>query len=86
MGAVKRIAESNLINRIFKYSAINKKANLVPPYSTLNPDTSSDSPSAKSKGARFVSAKVVINHKINMGNINKASHTEDLKNLRSEIE
>lgn len=30
-------------------------------YSVLKPDTSSDSPSAKSKGARLVSAKMVIN-------------------------
>lgn len=33
----------------------------------LNPDTSSDSPSAKSKGVRFVSAKAEINHKIAIG-------------------
>jgi hypothetical protein len=32
------------------------------PYSTLNPETSSDSPSAKSKGVRFVSATDEINH------------------------
>jgi hypothetical protein len=31
-------------------------------YSVLNPDTNSDSPSAKSKGVRLVSAKLVINH------------------------
>jgi len=30
-------------------------------YSILNPDTSSDSPSAKSNGVRLVSAKLVIN-------------------------
>ena len=35
-------------------------ANLTLPYSTLNPDTSSDSPSAKSKGVRLVSAKAEI--------------------------
>jgi hypothetical protein len=28
---------------ILEYSAINNKANLTPPYSTLKPDTSSDS-------------------------------------------
>lgn len=32
-------------------------ANPSLPYSTLNPDTSSDSPSAKSNGVRFVSAR-----------------------------
>ena len=37
-------------------------------YSVLNPDTSSDSPSAKSKGVRFVSAKVVANQVRNEGN------------------
>jgi len=37
------------------------KANPPPPYSTLNPETSSDSTSAKSKGVRFVSAKQEIN-------------------------
>lgn len=50
-----------LINRIFIYSAINKAANGPPLYSVLNPDTSSDSPSAKSKGVRLVSAKAVVN-------------------------
>jgi len=42
---------------ILAYSAIKIKANPRLPYSILNPDTSSDSPSAKSKGVRFVSAK-----------------------------
>lgn len=41
------------------------------PYSILNPDTSSDSPSAKSKGVRLVSAMDVINQIKNKGgNIN----------------
>jgi len=35
-------------------------ANFTDPYSILNPDTSSDSPSAKSKGVRFNSATHVI--------------------------
>ena len=52
---------NNLITRIFKYSAIKIKAKLTPLYSVLKPDTSSDSPSAKSKGVRLVSAKVVVN-------------------------
>jgi hypothetical protein len=45
-----------LINKILEYSA--KKINANPPllYSTLNPDTNSLSPSAKSKGVRLVSA------------------------------
>lgn len=36
-------------------------ANLPLLYSILNPDTISDSPSAKSNGARFVSARFVMN-------------------------
>jgi hypothetical protein len=42
------------------YSAIKIIANPRLPYSMLNPDTSSDSPSAKSKGVRFVSARQEI--------------------------
>lgn len=51
-----------LMARILVYSAIKINANIPLLYSTLNPDTSSDSPSAKSNGVRFVSAKLVINH------------------------
>jgi len=46
---------------ILAYSAIKIKANPSLPYSILNPDTSSDSPSAKSKGVRLVSARQEIN-------------------------
>jgi len=46
---------------ILAYSAIKIKANPSLPYSMLNPDTSSDSPSAKSKGVRLVSARQEIN-------------------------
>lgn len=45
----------------------------------LNPDTSSDSPSARSKGVRFVSAKRVINHIRKRGRINSIGH-ETVKN------
>ena len=44
------------------YSAIKIRANVPDLYSVLNPDTSSDSPSARSKGVRFVSAKMEITH------------------------
>jgi len=47
---------------ILAYSAIKIRENFKPPYSTLNPETNSDSPSAKSKGARLVSAKQQIKH------------------------
>ena len=58
------------INIILAYSAI--KIIAKPPllYSILNPETISDSPSAKSKGARLVSAKLVINQQSIRGNIN----------------
>ena len=51
----------NPIKKILAYSAIKIKANPNLPYSILNPDTNSDSPSAKSKGVRLVSAKQEIN-------------------------
>lgn len=41
---------------IIPYSAKNSNANPADEYSTLKPDTSSDSPSEKSKGVRLVSA------------------------------
>jgi hypothetical protein len=49
------------------YSAIKISANMPLLYSTLNPETNSDSPSAKSNGVRLVSAKFVINHMIASG-------------------
>lgn len=63
---VKKTDVSSLIIRIFAYSAMKIKANMPPLYSTLNPETSSDSPSAKSNGVRFVSAKFVMNQNINI--------------------
>lgn len=47
---------------IFIYSAIKIKANRLPPYSVLNPETNSLSPSLKSKGARPSSARLVNIH------------------------
>ena len=47
---------------ILAYSAIKICANSRLPYSILNPETSSDFPSAKSNGVRLVSAKHEINH------------------------
>lgn len=47
---------------IFMYSAMKKRANGPAAYSVLNPETSSDSPSVRSKGARLVSANVEVNH------------------------
>lgn len=64
---VKNTTESSLIIKMFAYSAMKIKANIPLLYSTLNPETSSDSPSAKSNGVRFVSAKLVMNHIIASG-------------------
>jgi len=58
----KSVAESVFIRRMFAYSARKNRAKGPPAYSTLNPETSSDSPSVRSKGARFVSARVEIYH------------------------
>lgn len=72
---MKIILVNSLIIKMFIYSAIKIIANSPPLYSTLNPDTSSDSPSAKSKGVRFVSARFVINqitvNGINIANIHE---------------
>lgn len=61
-GVRNRVAVRNLIKRIIIYSAMKINANGPAPYSMLNPETSSDSPSAKSNGVRLVSARVEINH------------------------
>jgi len=49
--------------KIMEYSPKNNKVKEEEEYSVLNPLTNSDSPSVKSKGARLVSAKILINHK-----------------------
>lgn len=64
----------NLIKIILAYSPKNNSANPPLEYSILKPDTSSDSPSEKSKGVRLVSAREEINQIIIKGekiNINK---------------
>jgi hypothetical protein len=64
-GPVKKIELVRIaIIKMFAYSAIKIKAKLPLLYSTLNPETNSDSPSAKSKGVRFVSARREINQRI----------------------
>lgn len=61
-GFRKRIQVRVFIIIMFAYSARKNSANGPAAYSTLNPETSSDSPSVRSNGARFVSAKVEMNH------------------------
>jgi hypothetical protein len=56
-----------LIKIIEPYSARKKSAKPIAAYSTLNPETSSDSASGKSKGARFVSARIDIKNIKNNG-------------------
>lgn len=63
----KRIVERELIIRMFEYSARKNSAKGPPAYSTLKPETSSDSPSVRSNGARFVSARIETNHMRNRG-------------------
>lgn len=67
---------------MFAYSARKNKANGPPAYSTLKPETSSDSPSVRSKGARLVSASVEIYHIMangQAGNINQTASCVVLK-------
>lgn len=74
---IKITLENSLITRMLAYSAIKIRANIPLLYSTLKPDTSSDSPSAKSKGVRLVSAKFVMNHTTARGiNIAKGQEFE----------
>ena len=54
------ITVNKLIKIIEAYSAKKNKAKPILEYSTLKPETNSDSASGKSKGARFVSANIEI--------------------------
>lgn len=66
-GIMNKITDIVDITIMVRYSAMKIIANLAALYSVLNPDTSSDSPSAVSKGVRLVSAKHVIIHANKMG-------------------
>jgi hypothetical protein len=66
----------NPIKTILAYSAMKSNANLIEPYSKLNPETNSDSASAKSNGLRLVSAKELINHITPNGGISHNSQTK----------
>lgn len=69
----KMIVVKAFIIMIFIYSAMKNRANGPAAYSTLNPETSSDSPSVRSNGARFVSARVETNHIIANGHVERRS-------------
>lgn len=71
LAPISKATKSPLIKRILAYSAIKRIAKPPDEYSILNPDTNSDSPSAKSNGDRLVSAKLLINHLTPKGNKRK---------------
>lgn len=70
----KSVADNVFMRRMLAYSAKKNNANGPPAYSTLKPETSSDSPSVRSNGARLVSASVEINHIAAKGQAGKISH------------
>jgi len=55
-------------NIIFPYSAKKNKAKVIDEYSTLKPDTNSDSPSVKSKGVLLDSANAETKNNMKAGN------------------
>lgn len=69
----KKVEEKRLMAKILTYSAMKIRANEPLPYSVLNPETSSDSPSAKSNGVRLVSASIVMNQHNMRGGHRKAA-------------
>ena len=56
-----------LISKMLVYSAKNSSVNSVAEYSTLNPETNSDSLSVKSNGVRFVSANLLMSNIMKAG-------------------
>lgn len=78
----KRMAVRKLINRMLAYSARKKSAKGPAEYSTLKPETSSDSPSVRSKGVRLVSARIETNQIINKGKQGKTSQQPSWASLK----
>lgn len=70
------------ISKMLAYSARKKRAKGPPAYSTLKPDTSSDSPSVRSKGARLVSARVETYHIAAKGQAGRISQTPSWATLK----
>ncbi len=75
MGRNKREV-NKLKNRTIPYSPTKIKANSPLEYSVLNPETSSDSPSEKSKGARLHSATQERNQIIRIGKVIRIKEEE----------
>lgn len=69
------IVDRAFIRIMFIYSAMKNRAKGPAAYSTLNPETNSDSPSVRSNGARFVSARVEMNHIMASGQAGARSHS-----------
>ena len=71
LGFRNRTVVSVFISIMLAYSAKKNMANGPAAYSTLNPETSSDSPSVRSNRARLVSARVEMYHIIARGHAEK---------------
>ena len=71
-----RMTDSVFISRMLAYSARKNRAKGPPAYSTLKPETSSDSPSVRSNGARFVSARVETYHIAARGQAGRRSQVD----------
>jgi hypothetical protein len=70
-----RIALNVDISTILPYSARKKNTKIIPECSVINPATSSDSASGRSKGVRFVSASAEIKNRIKIGSSGTTYHT-----------
>ena len=67
----KKKNEPTMQNRnIAAYSSMKKKDQRMPEYSVMKPATSSDSASGRSKGARFVSARMAMKNSTKAGSMN----------------
>jgi len=67
----KNIVIKDDIIKIFEYSAKKNNTKVVAAYSTLYPDTSSDSASGRSNGTRLVSANAAIKNNNKLGHNGK---------------
>jgi len=68
----KKIKTVSILRKIIiPYSQMKIKEKIPPPYSTLKPDTNSDSPSEKSKGLRLLSDKQTKNQPIKKTTLTK---------------
>lgn len=75
LGFRNRMVVNVFISIMLAYSARKNKANGPAAYSTLKPETNSDSPSVRSNGARFVSASVEMYHIIARGQEEKIRYS-----------